>query len=282
MYETCSCPFLRRGVDGDVRHRAGPVERAEGDQVLELGRLHLAQRLAHARRLELEHAGRLAAGEHLVGLAIVEGNRGDLEVAADERDRLVDHVEVPQAEEVDLQEAQVDDVAHRELGHDLLVGALLLERHDVGQRPVGDDDAGGVDRVGADEALERPGEVDDLAHQRVGVVGGPELLARLQAVVEVDLRAFGDQLRDPVDRAVGDLEHAAGVADGGARHHRPEGDDLGDAVAAVLLGDVVDHPVAAATAKSMSMSGRSLRAGLRKRSNRRPYRIGSTSVISRQ
>ena len=102
-----------------------------------------------------------------------------------------------------------------------------------------------MDRVGTDEALERPGEVDDLAHQRVGVVGGAELLPRLEALLEVDLRAFGDQLRDPVDRAVGDLEHAAGVADGGARHHRREGDDLGDAIAAVLLRDVVDHPVAA-------------------------------------
>ena len=56
---------------------------------------------------------------------------------------------------------------------------------------------------------------------------------------------FRDQLRDLVDDAVGDLEHAAGVADGGAGGHRPEGDDLGDAIAAVLLGDVVDHPLAA-------------------------------------
>ena len=70
---------------------------------------------------------------------------------ADELDRLVDHVEVAQAEEVDLQQAERLDVAHRELRDDLLVGALLLQRHDVGQRPVGDHDAGGVDRVLADE-----------------------------------------------------------------------------------------------------------------------------------
>ena len=71
------------------------------------------------------------------------------------RDGLVDHVEVAQAEEVDLQQAEVDDVAHRELGDDLLLGILLLQRHDVGARPVGDDDAGSVDRVGADEPFER-------------------------------------------------------------------------------------------------------------------------------
>src|SRR5215218_8394576 len=37
-----------------------------------------------------------------------------------------------------------------------------------------------------------------------------------------------------------------------------------------------------ATEKSMSMSGRSLRAGLRNRSKSRSYRIGSTSVMFRQ
>ena len=158
---------------------------------------------------------------------------------------LVDHVEVAQAEEVDLEQAERLDVLHRELGHDLLVGALLLQRYDLDQRLRADHDAGGVDRVLADEPLERLREVDDLLRERVGVVRRLQLGARLQAVGERLAGAFRDQLRDPVDDAVGDLEHAAGVAHRGAGGHRPEGDDLRDAVAAVLLGDVVDHPLAA-------------------------------------
>ncbi len=39
-------------------------------------------------------------------------------------------------------------------------------------------------------------------------------------------------------------EHAPGVAHRRARRHRPEGDDLRDAVSSVLLGDVVDDAVA--------------------------------------
>ena len=58
-------------------------------------------------------------------------------------------------EEVHLQEAERLDVLHRELRDDLLVRALLLERDVLDERPVADDDAGGVDRVLADEALER-------------------------------------------------------------------------------------------------------------------------------
>ena len=56
---------------------------------------------------------------------------------------------------------------------------------------------------------------------------------------------FRDQLRDLVDDAVGHLEHAARVADGGARGHRRERDDLRDAVGAVLLAHVVDDALAA-------------------------------------
>ena len=170
----------------------------------------------------------------------------DVEAAADQLDRLVDHVEVAQAEEVHLQQAERLDVAHRELRHDLLVGALLLQRHDLDQRLRADHDAGGVDRVlrgraprAASRGRRSPSPTGSASY------GLPQLGAGLEALVERLTRPFRDQLRDPVDDAVGDLEHAAGVADGGARRHRPEGDDLRDAVAAVLLGDVVDDALAA-------------------------------------
>ena len=56
---------------------------------------------------------------------------------------------------------------------------------------------------------------------------------------------FRHELRDAVDDAVRDVEDASGVADRRAGGHRRERDDLRDAVAAVLLGDVVDDAVAA-------------------------------------
>jgi hypothetical protein len=236
---------LAPGVAGDVPHRPGPVERDERDQVLELGRLHLAQRLAHPRRLELEDPGGVAAGKHLVGRPVVERELRDVEAVAYQFDRLVDHVQVAQAEEVHLEQPERLDVPHPELRHHFLVGALLLQGDDVRQRAVRDHDPGRVDRVLPDQSFERLRQVDDLPHQRVRVVRLLQLRAGLEAVVEVDLDALRDQLRDLVDAAVRDLEHTAGITDRCTRHHRPEGDDLRDAVAAVLLRDVVDHPVAA-------------------------------------
>ena len=77
-----------------------------------------------------------------------------------------------------------------------------------------------------------------------------QLGAGLEALVERLARAFRDQLRDLVDDPVRHLEHAAGVAHGGARGHGRERDDLRDAVAAVLLGDVVDDALAARRRRS--------------------------------
>ena len=51
--------------------------------------------------------------------------------------------------------------------------------------------------------------------------------------------------RDAVDVAVAHAERAANVADRRLRAHRPEGDDLRDAVVPVLAGHVLDHLVPA-------------------------------------
>ena len=83
-------------------------------------------------------------------------------------------------------------------------------------------------------SCERPGSSD----------GVRELGAGLERLLQRLPRAFRDQLRDPVDGAVRDLEHAPRVPHGGAGGHRREGDDLRHPVAAVLLGDVVDHALA--------------------------------------
>ena len=53
----------------DVLHRPGPVERDQRDDVLDAGRLELAQRGAHARAFHLEHRDRAGRRIDLVGLA---------------------------------------------------------------------------------------------------------------------------------------------------------------------------------------------------------------------
>jgi hypothetical protein len=123
-------------------------------------------------------------------------------------DGLVDHVEVAKPRS-HLKSPSASTFFIENCVTSLGVGALLLERDDVDQRLGADHDAGGVDRVGAGEALERAGEVDDLLRDGSSSTAFGELLPGLQRLLERLAGAFRDELRDAVDDAVGDLEHAA-------------------------------------------------------------------------
>ena len=80
----------------------------------------------------------------------------------------------------------------------------------------------------------------------VVTVTGPDRLSWLNSITSQQLTGLptGVSTETLVLDQARRVEHAARVADRRARHHRPEGDDLGDAVATVLLGHVVDDLVA--------------------------------------
>ena len=253
-------PVLTPRVGGNVLHRARAVQGHQGDEVLELRRLDLPQRVAHAGALELEDAGRVALAEHRVRRLVVERQVRDVDLDAlrlrDQPHGLVDDVEVAQAEEVHLEQAERLDVAHRVLRDEFGVRALALQRHVLDERAVADHDGGGVDRVLAHEALERARHVDQLLGRDLASVVGAsdrrgivvhlaQLLAGLQALLEADLDAVGDALGDAVDGAVRQAEHSTGVARGLLGGQLAERDDLRDALAAVLVDDVVHHALAA-------------------------------------
>ena len=253
--------MLAAGVRRDLVHRARPVQRVERHQVVELVRLDLLERLAHALGLELEHADRVAPGHHLVGGRVLERQRrhvGPLTGGAlDDVERILDHVEVAEAEEVHLEQSDLLDRLHRELRHGpehplaVLVRAGVgdLERHDVGQRAIRDHDRGGVDRGVPHDSLEPLGHLDDLLGGRVPVDLGAQAAARPEAVLEARRTAHdrvGDQLGQAIAGAVVEAEHARRVARRRAREHLAERDDLRHRLLAVLVGHVPDHALTAA------------------------------------
>ena len=87
--------------------------------------------------------------------------------------------------------------------------------------------------------------LEQLAHARIRVAHLAQRGRDVEGFFELDAELVGNGLGDAVDLAVAQAQDAAHVADGGAREHRAEGDDLGDVVAAVLARDVVDHLAAA-------------------------------------
>ncbi len=235
---------LSSDVGGDVVHRAGSIQRDHGREVVDRGRAEVANVAAHPRRLELEDAGGLAGGEQLERLRVVERDRVevDLDAAmlAHEVDCLAEDRQVRQAEEVELEEPQGLDGVHLVLAHEPVRVGRLLKGHQLGQRLAADDDAGRVGRGVPCDALEVASEVGDPPDRRVAIDESAELGRHRDRLVEADPELVRDRLRDPVDLAVAVAEHATHVANGRAREHRAERDDLGDVVLAVLAADVGD------------------------------------------
>jgi hypothetical protein len=173
-------------------HRPRPVQGDQGADVLEARGGQGPHEGPHGPALQLEHAHRVAPPEHLEGLLVVERDAVDVRPGAggggDQVERLLDHRQVAQAQEVHLEQAQVGDAVHLVLGDDGGVGdvavraGLALDGQVLGERLAGDDHGGGVDAVLAAQALEAAGHVDDLLGLGVRLVQGPQLGGHLVAL----------------------------------------------------------------------------------------------------
>ena len=178
-------------------------------------------------------------------------------------DRVGDHVEVAQPEEVHLQQAELLDAVHLELRDDR-APARGPGRSPACAAPAGTSVSGSLVITTAAawmpserfRPLQALGDVDDLLDVGIGVVHRPQLGRRLvavdvlgvllEAVLERRVAAHHQRrhrLGDAVADVVREAEHACRVAHGVAGLDRAERDDLGDVVAAVALGGVADHLV---------------------------------------
>ena len=165
---------------------------------------------------------------------------------AHERDRRLQHGQRLEAEEVELHQARLLDPFHVELGHRHQRFRIAIERHQLGERPLADHDAGGMRRGVAVQAFELLRDVEGARDHRIAVALGLQARLVLDGALERDRveRILRHELAELVDLAVGHLQHAADVAQHAARLQRAEGDDLRHLVAAVALLHVADHLVA--------------------------------------
>ena len=107
-------------VTGDVLHGPRAVERHHGDDVLEGVEPELAQHLAHAGAFQLEHAGGLAAAQHLEGEGVVQGQIREVDVDAPFADQLHgpgQHGQGLETEKIELHQPRQFHVFHAEAGH---------------------------------------------------------------------------------------------------------------------------------------------------------------------
>ena len=253
--------LTQRVVRVGVRtHRAGTVQGADGRDVFEVVGLHELEEVTHTATIQLEDAEGVASSQQLVGLLVVEGQVVEVRVRlAVERNVLkgVRHDgQVAQTQEVHLQQAQ--RLARRvvELRDDRAVLRALHDRDDVGERVGAHDDRTRVHTPLARQALQAESVLDDLV--RVGVLLveltelrglGVALVLLIEDAVDRDVLAH-DRRGQRLGELLADLEVLAedtrGVLQGLLGLNRAVGDDLADAVLAVLALDVSDDLVAPA------------------------------------
>src|SRR6185437_13410517 len=101
----------------------------------------------------------------------------------------------------------------------------------------------------ANQPLELLGRVDQLAHSSFAVVDLAQVGDVFERLVDGHANGCGDEFGNAVHVAVCHVEGAPTVLDGTLRRHSVEGDDLGDLLATVLAGDIVDYLTAAVHAE---------------------------------
>ena len=141
--------MLALAIGRDVGHRARTIQRDGGDQVLEAVRPHLAQDVAHALAFELEHPARVALLQHVEGLGVLEREflqRDRNALLFQEAHRAWQDGEGRKPQEVELHQTGLLDIFHRVLRDPRVRLGVAIDRHQFGERPVADDDAGGMGR----------------------------------------------------------------------------------------------------------------------------------------
>ncbi len=219
-------------LHGEVGHGAG----AEARQEVHLG-----------PALDLEAADGVGGVEHLPHVGVVGRHRVQRQDGAaavgHALEGLGHQAQGAQAEEVDLDEAGVLDVVLVPLHHHPSGHGGRLQRHQLGQRPAGDDHAADVDGEVARAAVDLAAEV----HQQ---------LPRQVAQLVLEARHLGQLGRDAgrvaAVEGVADLVEELGreaqdLAHVGHRRAGLEGDDVGHhgrPVGAVAFVDVLDDLLA--------------------------------------
>ena len=154
--------------------RAGTDDRDLDDEVV-VARGPEPRQHRHLRaRLDLEHADRVGAADHLVDGRVLGRDVRQAEFRAparrDERERAADRGQHAEAEDVHLEEPELVEVVLVPLDDGALRHRRVLDRHELLERPARDHEAAGVLRQVAREADQLAREREHPRDRRVGGV----------------------------------------------------------------------------------------------------------------
>ena len=196
----------------------------------------------HSSRFHLEHARRSSLRQHLHDLRVVVRDSGHGKVRlrfADVGNCVVDDCNVPQAEKVHLEKAELLESRHGVLRDGCLI--VRCKRHVVVDWKSRNDNARRVGRGVARHALERHGRIDEVFDARVLIVHFFEPRRHAQRLFERHMKRRRNEFCNHVRLRKRKVERPADVPDRASGRHGAEGHDLRDMVVSVFLPHIVDN-----------------------------------------
>ena len=170
-------------MDHVALDRARPDDRDLDHEVVEAARLQPRQHVHLRPAFDLEHAERIAAAQHVVDLRHLLRDGRQLPAFAvvllDEVEAFADAGQHAEREHVDLQDAELVDVVLVPFDEGAVVHRAVADRHRLGQRPLGQDEAADMLRQMARHADQLLGELDRAPEVRVAKVEPGVVRARV-------------------------------------------------------------------------------------------------------
>ena len=165
-------------VIGDVFHRPRAIQCHHRDDILKPVRFQAPQYIAHAAGFQLEDTNRVTARQHREGFFILkrdiiqcQGNAA----TGDQLQRLLQHGQGFQPEEIKFHQPGVFNPFHVELGHRHVRARITVERHQLRQGAVTDHQPGSVGGGMAIQPLQLTGNADHARRCLITVTLTPQL-----------------------------------------------------------------------------------------------------------
>ena len=166
-----------------------------------------------------------------------------------QRQRVLDHGQTFEPEEIHLEQAKIVQRTHRILADHVVAFDVAAERDVIGQIAIGDDDTGRVHPGIAREALERLRVFEQLFRLWFGRDRAFQFRIFFRGRIECNIQLVWNHPRDPIGRRVGKSHYAANVTHHALRFQLSERDNLRDATLAILLANILQNFAAARFAK---------------------------------
>ncbi len=230
--------------------RAGPDNRHFDDEIVKLPRLEARQHAHLGAALDLKHAERVGAAQHVVDLRLFLGDGGEREalrerrriVLLDQLERLADAGQHPESQHVDLQDVERVEIVLVPFDEGAVRHRAIADRHDFVEPAAGDDEAADMLRQVAGKAVDLTRQLRDCLHARavhIEPAADNGVLRNGAATHAPDRRGQG------ADRVFAQAENLADFADRGTAAIGDDGRGNAGAFTAVFFVDVLDHLFAA-------------------------------------